>query len=119
MRTLVSNSYDEVKEALRDDGEKRLEAFKAFNSEFLVGDSIKEDGRRHSLGGSPKQNRSLAQVLGDLNGRLKEWDSTSRTEARNWREQAESLRWQLDEQTRQAKSWSSSAEECQSKASEL
>jgi len=124
MHSVVSSSYGEVAATFQKESDKQLEAFKSHTFDLLVGDGISEPSkeRRVSLGGSGRpsgRSPSLGHTLRELDSRMNDWDSTSRKEAQTWRESAEKLRWQLDEQTRESKDWTQNAEDSQSRTAEL
>lgn len=124
MQALVSKSFAEISETLKEHATRQLDEFKAHNFELLLGEGITEsrnkDSRRHSADGvPPKQHNSLGHVLRDIDGRLSDWDCNTRAKRDEWRADAEKLRLQLDEQELQAKELSSCHEESVGKTAEL
>lgn len=104
----VSSSYKEVAQKVAKDSAANLEAFKRHTQGLLVGDGVTEpDG--------PRQQTSLGHTLHELDKRMQEWENGTRKDAESWREEADKLRCQFEEQTREAQGDRKTTEEATKK----
>jgi len=99
IRNLTTTSATQLTDSFREEAGRNLEAFKAYMRGVLLG------GEGENSGIQP-----VALVLGDIDRRMEEWESSTVKEAKSWRENATMLEGNLKENAREREELRFSAE---------